>query len=431
MDFVLDKTAIIIKEGWLYKRSRHLNIWRKRWVVLTEKKLFTFKHEQIYKQPTETIELSDIIDIRHVEKKPNKILVNLFTINLQNHAYEFMNQMNKCDDWLNAIKGYRKCFSIPINVKCDRNNSYDCNFQINIPYHPDYHYAIFEIIEHSMAYINKKFQPIEFTPKQILSNSFIGQQIIYGDYDWKDCDINITDYEPEFIQQQGIYLTTDVAIFEHKVSFNNIKCTDMKDLTELCPIYAKIRYQDIFTEEYLNHLYEFEHYQHIDTPECKFSDGCYAYKRLEAGGDQLRDRCHVQLYRHPPRRRKFKSASDINSFCLNDEWFENIRLHQPTMEDQIHFEYDDKSGYLKALTTEVIANGYKNDLYLKTDSERNNGFSIMHIVDEKLNCIRHQKMGSPLNKAEMLAIVLYTGCECYEELTKSQRKGNYETWKWF
>ena len=55
----------------------------------------------------------------------------------------------------------------------------------------------------------------------------------------------------------------------------------------------------------------------------------------------------------------------------------------------------------------------------------------MNIVDNKLKCMRHQLMGSPLNRAEMLSIILYTGGDSNYDLCKSQRNGDYHKWKWF
>eukprot|EP01084_Bolivina_argentea_P014020 26232_1 len=120
----------------------------------------------------------------------------------------------------------------------------------------------------------------------------------------------------------------------------------MKSITDLCPIYAKMRYQDICTEQYLNHLYEYDHFKNefVDNTKCKFGDQCYAYKRLSEGGNELKDRCHVQIYRHPPRYRKSKPSDDINSFSLNDEWAENISLYRPSEEDKKTYEYNEQDG---------------------------------------------------------------------------------------
>eukprot|EP01083_Nonionella_stella_P045947 123090_1 len=52
-------------------------------------------------------------------------------------------------------------------------------------------------------------------------------------------------------------------------------------------------------------------------------------------------------------------------------------------------------------------------------------------IDYKMKCARHKRMGSPLNRAEMLSVVLYTGCRVTYDLCEKQRKGDYTTWKWF
>eukprot|EP01083_Nonionella_stella_P097997 275488_1 len=54
---VVNKWAIR-KEGFLYKQSRHLNSWRKRWIVLHQNYLYTFTAQQIYTNPTEKIDLT-------------------------------------------------------------------------------------------------------------------------------------------------------------------------------------------------------------------------------------------------------------------------------------------------------------------------------------------------------------------------------------
>ena len=55
---VILKVSDISKEGYLWKQSRHIKSWRKRWVVLCGNKLYTFKKEKRYLDPTETLNLS-------------------------------------------------------------------------------------------------------------------------------------------------------------------------------------------------------------------------------------------------------------------------------------------------------------------------------------------------------------------------------------
>ncbi len=65
-----------IKQGWLFKQSRHFKQWRRRWVVITKTALFTFQTEDISGSPTEAIELKWCNSVRSADddtKKPNSI----------------------------------------------------------------------------------------------------------------------------------------------------------------------------------------------------------------------------------------------------------------------------------------------------------------------------------------------------------------------
>ena len=81
-----------------------------------------------------------------------------------------------------------------------------------------------------------------------------------------------------------------------------------------------------------------------------------------------------------------------------------------------------------SLKEEVINNGYMNDLHKYEHRD------IMDLVNEKLNCKIHQSLPLlyQLNKAEMLAIILYLNGECvYDMITEQCMNGNYLKWKWF
>ena len=58
-------------------------------------------------------------------------------------------------------------------------------------------------------------------------------------------------------------------------------------------------------------------------------------------------------------------------------------------------------------------------------------YSILKIVDEKMKSRRHSIIGAPLQRDEMLALILYTGADCNYDLCASQRRGNYRKWRWF
>merc|ERR1719229_119152 len=75
--------------------------------------------------------------------------------------------------------------------------------------------------------------------------------------------------------------------------------------------------------------------------------------------------------------------------------------------------WNERDGFLKALIAEVIEHGFKSDLCLhcgKNDECKHDekNLSILSVVDEKMNHIRHKKVGSPLDRGQMLALVLYS-----------------------
>ena len=58
-----------LKEGLLKKESRHRKVWRERWVVLTETKLYTFEGQGVYRNPTEAIDVKSIKTVKTDDSK--------------------------------------------------------------------------------------------------------------------------------------------------------------------------------------------------------------------------------------------------------------------------------------------------------------------------------------------------------------------------
>jgi hypothetical protein len=79
-----------VKEGSLVKRSRHLKEWRDRWMVLTKTHLYSFDQKGIYKHPTETIPLKDILTLKSYYKdqyeKPYTFRVEAVDANFHMYA---------------------------------------------------------------------------------------------------------------------------------------------------------------------------------------------------------------------------------------------------------------------------------------------------------------------------------------------------------
>ena len=124
----------------------------------------------------------------------------------------------------------------------------------------------------------------------------------------------------------------------------------------------------------------------------------------------------MKLYHHPPRTRQIKLSQNIKSLVINKSNEDNHPLYEPTDDDKLKYGYNDKDEYLRALIDEVTSNGYKYDLCLKckqNDKCNHNvydsKYSILKLVDEKMDCNRHLLMERPLTRDKMLALILYTG----------------------
>ena len=267
------------------------------------------------------------------------------------------------------IDKYRRhSIRIPVRVHCPRDSDLDAppDMAMAVPFDAQHPYSVHALIVDIMRCVQRKHRRFPLVPLRITADSFLGRTIEYADYDWTHSDANVADYAQQIVEQLGLTLLIDLAIFEHRVLDFEPVCEQMKSEHGLCPIYAKMRYQDEFSEKMLNHLYECKHL----TVDCKFGDRCYAFQRLVDGGNMLKDRCHIQIYRHPPRNRaprrargrgqEMKGLEDgINAFSLNDEFAENMPLHYVTTTERQEIGYDPADGFLAMLVAEVVANGFE------------------------------------------------------------------------
>eukprot|EP01084_Bolivina_argentea_P291385 500795_1 len=237
-----------------------------------------------------------------------------------------------------------------------------------------------------------------------------------------------------------VRLTHDVSSERSKVTCPNISEGKTCDT---CHIYENVKEKYEFSEEYYAHLNKFTHYKGIDDkPLCRYMDTeqypeiCRSYARLLKGGNRLDDRCHMQIYKHPPRNREISMSSDNKPFVLDTscDWHSVWEpLYKPTNADKQLWKWSEEDGYLHALIDEIIQNGFENNLIISDEFDEKYG--ILSVVKEKMNHHRHKALGCPLNRGEMLSIILYTGSECNWYLTEAQMKKNSNTcndkWKWF
>eukprot|EP01084_Bolivina_argentea_P158830 276668_1 len=242
------------------------------------------------------------------------------------------------------------------------------------------------------------------------------------------------------------YDSTTGYQYEHNVSKQTINCPNMNKIYSTnpldCSIYHNVKEEYEFNQLNLNHLTEFTHHssQYDNTPSCKYGDECKSYIRCENGIDKnkISDQCHMYMFRHPPRTRQIKLAKNMNSFLMNKQSKQNHELYEPTDKDYQQYKYNKEDGWLRALISEIELNKFTHDLCVscsKNDECKHNvyqsKFSLLRVVHNKMECFRHRVMNRVLDRGNMLALILYTGCDCNYDLCASQRGGEYAKWAWF
>eukprot|EP01084_Bolivina_argentea_P166284 288727_1 len=122
-------TEHIIIEGFLQKKSKYLGIYRKRWMVLTDKYLYSYKKKQIYKSPTEKFNLSNFQD---VIKGRNPVLrtwdgsFGLSSISATKKSRWFLSgSINEMMHWVDHIKCKLNQDNIQLHKNSDINQPND------------------------------------------------------------------------------------------------------------------------------------------------------------------------------------------------------------------------------------------------------------------------------------------------------------------
>eukprot|EP01084_Bolivina_argentea_P286353 491200_1 len=134
-------------------------------------------------------------------------------------------------------------------------------------------------------------------------------------------------------------------------------------------IYKSMKTEYNFTKNNYFHICNFNHFQNelVDQTECKWNEECKSFKRLENGRNKIEDLCHSKIYRHPPRKRNILLSENVKNMVLNKKKNDNIPVYEPTDNDSNKYLLNEKDGYLNALTSEIIRNGFKYDLCFKCE----------------------------------------------------------------
>ena len=92
----------IRKQGWIYKESALLRQYRKRWLVLTPERLYTFKKERVYDTPTEEVDLKQCGTVKSADDMTNRPFS--FTVQVPDRNF-FLVALSDADrnEWVAAI----------------------------------------------------------------------------------------------------------------------------------------------------------------------------------------------------------------------------------------------------------------------------------------------------------------------------------------
>eukprot|EP01084_Bolivina_argentea_P036459 67457_1 len=314
--------------------------------------------------------------------------------------------------------------------------------KFNVKAHYTKNETVGHVIQKVTDSLQQVFYPLKLRVTYIHRYSFVEKHLSqYMHDEWnklmKQC---ITDFDYNDIIKKGLIINVGI-MYEHKTNDQEKTCQFMNNKHSTnpmhCPIYNSMKIKYEYNQKNYHHVQNYQHIQNTmkQVKECKYNENCFSFKRLEEGGNKYSDLCHIEMYRHPPRLRNVKLQENMHSFILNTSYHQNAELPDPSDDDRTKYSYNENDGYLQALIQEVIKNGFKYDLCSKCEINeecKHTEYDILQIVDQKLSHQRHLMMGSPIKtRDKMLALILYTGCQCNYDLCLSQRNGDYSKWKWF
>jgi hypothetical protein len=99
----------IQKQGFLWKESKVLKHWRRRWIVLTREHLCSFKKPEdkegsVYRNPTESIRLRDCVSVQRADVSGTEHGFSVITLD-RTFFFSASSEREK-QDWMNAIMNF-------------------------------------------------------------------------------------------------------------------------------------------------------------------------------------------------------------------------------------------------------------------------------------------------------------------------------------
>eukprot|EP01084_Bolivina_argentea_P073058 132608_1 len=314
---------------------------------------------------------------------------------------------------------------IALRVDCNSKKKFNDKFTITAQYINQY--LIENLLNDIINKINTKHQ-----------TSIKYEDVVLNKYRKSFCtqfvnDVSIILYDKKQIEQYGLYIELVCQPYVHTPHSKVINCPEMMKFDTLnpnfCDIYKNMKFRShIYTNnelEYnLYHLNKYNHFkdEYLEKEECIHHWICPSFKRQHSNtfNDYSSDKLHLMLYKHPPRKQiQFQMEPNIYPF-----------IHSKLIIHRYHSLYDPLANqkrfdFLSELINELITNGFTELLSFNLEK-------IMKMVKNKLNCLRHKQMWSPLNMSEMFALVLYVNHnKIAYDFCESQLNGNYSSWKIF
>ena len=92
----------IRKEGWCMKESATIRSYRRRWLVLTPDRLYSFKQERRYESPTEVVDLKQCGTVKSADDLTNRSFT--FTVQIPERNFFLMASSDaERNEWVAAI----------------------------------------------------------------------------------------------------------------------------------------------------------------------------------------------------------------------------------------------------------------------------------------------------------------------------------------
>ena len=342
-----DYTDDCVIQGFLIKQSYHLKIPKLRWMMLgTDNHLYSYK-TRYKKTLTEKIDLSSFSSVR-VSKVSNRWKFKLISDhNATSRTFTTYSEDSvKFIDWLDCLQQTKllriemedlmndNFINITVTItgpgKVLQKDKYTT--QLKVEYSEETKLSV--LFRSVVDFIEGKIHPQRILINEIYEQSFTGGIQSRQEIE-SIAKLSVTEFDVKDIILGGLQLDYVIKPYPHTIIHSAVTCKHMRKLNSEnplhCPIYHSMMQQNEFSQENLTHLTRYTHFknEYDEKPECKDKTECKSHIRQESIGNSIEDRCHMKLYRHPPRSRTIKLTENVKELVINQYRKKNAPLFKP------------------------------------------------------------------------------------------------------